>query len=123
MKLADFPRKRAFGTVQLSLTGIVEFADLDYTRLLGRPLEDLIGRSAIDLLLEEEREPAKHRLRTLLDTGQPAQIRKQYIGRDLNPVSVLTNSCLLRNPDGRPVGILVVEQRLSVAGATSLKLR
>ena len=117
MRLMNIPRKRLFGSAQISLSRRIEFADLDFSRILERPLEDLLGRDIMDFVADPDRASAVESFKTLLSSGRSTMLVKHFCGGfNKPPVPVLTHACLLRNLEGGAVGVLLLEQILSEFG-------
>lgn len=117
MRLVDIPRKRLFGVAQISLARHIEFADLDFSRILERPIEDLLGRDVMDFVADPDREAAVDSFNDLLSSGRSTVLVKHFTGGFKKPtVPVLTHACLLRDTEGGPVGVLLLEQILSAGG-------
>ena len=122
MKVVKFPRKRLYGSAQISLERRIEFADLDFSRILDRPLEDLLGRDILDFVADPDRDGARARFRTLLADGRPYAAVKRFSGSfNRPPVPVLTYACLLRDPEGGAVGVVFLEQVLTENGLKRVK--
>lgn len=122
MNLVKFPRKRLYGSAQISLSRRIEFADLDFSRILDRPLEDLLGRDILDFVADPDRDCARTRFRTLLADGRPYASVKRFSGSfNRPPVPVLTHACLLRDPEGGAVGVAILEQVLTEQGLTRIR--
>lgn len=115
--------KKVIGTIQLSLKGMIEFADLDFSRILKRPLEDIIGRSCLDFVEDVDRDAAEARLKVLIISKKMHVATKRYKSADysLPPLPVLTYAGVLRDPGGYPTGLFSTNQPLSHEGFRRLR--
>lgn len=115
------PVKRPIGYVQLTLGGKITFADLDYSRIVERPLEDLIGRCFIDMIAGDEQDLATTRLKVLVKGRKPSQAFKNYVTPGGRSVPVLTTAWIEYDCEGSPVGIGGTDQPMTKFGLERLR--
>ncbi len=111
----NIPRKGDFGTLQVDLDGIIVFACVNFSNIVQRPLENLIGHPVFKFIAAKERTECQRKFEQMVLTRVPLATVKQFVTPAGVTVPTLTNACLFRDPDGQPCGVISIEQRLSSA--------
>ena len=111
----DIPRKGDFGTLQVDLDGKIVFACVNFSNIVERPLERLIGQPIFRFIAARERTFCQRKFEQMVLTRVPLATVKQFVTPSGVTVPTLTNACLLRDAEGQPCGVISIEQRLSGA--------
>jgi len=87
---------------------VVRYANPSVTRLLGRPLEDILGHSFVNFLSPEERETMTQRYRRrMAGEDLPAVCSSELLHSDGRRIAVEVNAGLVTH-DGRPADMIVL---------------
>ncbi|WP_459558332.1 hybrid sensor histidine kinase/response regulator [Lacunimicrobium album] len=91
------------GVLEVSLDGTIQFANRRMAELLGCPVDELIGRSALDFLFEEEQRRARIRLKDRGE-GHGERYEARWRRADGSEIWMHTASTPNYNSDGIIIG-------------------
>ena len=95
-----------------------------YAELLGRPPEDLIGRSFLDVLHPDDRAGERERMEELITGhGQSLSAEERYVGPDGQVLWVLHGLSVVRDEHGRPQWFAVSAQDITERRNVEAELR
>lgn len=124
LSLEDLLRDSAIGMAVVGLDGCFRLVNPALCEMLGYRAEELIGKRPAVLTHPEDRPRAEEIMLQLTGGHQTAdRVRKRYIRSDGAIVSALRTITILRDRDGRAVGLLSQMVNLTDAVEAEEKLR
>lgn len=108
-----------FGTSQVNREGCISCVDAFYARVLGRPIEQILGRHFLEFTSSESREESLARFIKLMTQGGSLSFRKYYVRPDGHRVYALVSVNALHDRSGAVAGTLAVCQPLETRGQIS----
>lgn len=89
---------------RIDMAGRLTFGNSAYLNDIGRPLEELIGKTVFDLFPKEQAAKYDADDRRVMETGEVfCDVEEHRVGGGTHYVEVLKS--LVRNRDGRPIGV------------------
>jgi len=92
----------------LDLEGRILHANRVYTKVLGFPVDDLLGRSHFQLVHADDQDAAREAFRRVLDGETLRDFEVRFVDREGQPVHVLGSGTLIRDGAGRPIAISTI---------------
>jgi len=103
----------SIGISQRALDGTLTMANQRFCDIVGRPLEDVLGRTQSSLTHPDDREASAAQFQRLLETGEPFILEKRYLRPDGSTIWVNNHVSLARDEAGHPEFIICVTQDLT----------
>jgi PAS domain S-box-containing protein len=122
-RLAVLFQQASVGIAQTSLEGRLELVNQRYCDLVGRPREDVLGRSLLELTHPEDRARNAALFQHLVDSGEPFAIEKRYQRPDGQLIWVHNHVSLARDAKGRPAFAICVSRDITQARDATERLR
>ncbi|HET9077914.1 MAG TPA: EAL domain-containing protein [Acidimicrobiales bacterium] len=112
------------GMAVLDLDGRFKLVNPAMCQLLGYEPDDLIGRRSVDITHPDDRAHSDATLAAFLDgTASTDRMRKRYVRPDGSVVSVVRCTTVLRDGDGRPLGLFTQVVNLTDMAEVEAMLR
>lgn len=96
------------GLVFLDYDGVVTFSNIRFAITCNYPFLDILGRSFLDFVVQEDREHFMHSIGILLREGRCPTVELRLITRTDVEVFVLLNAVFLRDEQNRFNGIMLI---------------
>ena len=92
-----------------NLEGVLLDVNDSFSKLTGYSKEELLaGKKYQDLTPKEYQEYEANIIGEILRTGQPAEYEKEYVRKDGSRVPILLTTFLVREVDGKPIGVAAI---------------
>jgi len=105
--------KAPIGVVQKELDGRIVFVNMEYAELLGRPREQLIGRSVREFLHPEDREAHIDAVNAAIAGDANVQLEERYVWPDGTIVWASNSISITRDENGNPLNLIAVARDIT----------
>ncbi|NBD12904.1 PAS domain S-box protein [Corallococcus sp. c25j21] len=122
-RLAALFQQAGVGIAQADLEGTFQLANQHFRDMLGRSLEDVLGRDLLDFTHPEDRARDATLFRRLVETGEPFVVEKRYLRPDGRVIWARNHVALARDAAGRPSFAVCVSRDITQAREDDERLR